>query len=68
MYHVCFRIPKYEKGPSPLPLSFDRVNEGRPPASDARVLNPPIDILGVILTHIPAKSLASPIGPLPPVR
>jgi hypothetical protein len=59
MYHICFRIPEYKKVPSPLPLSFDRVNERRPPASDARVLNLPIELLGVILAHVPAESLAS---------
>ena len=33
----------------PLPLSFERVNEGRPPLSAAPLLNLPFEILGSIL-------------------
>lgn len=43
----------------PLPLSFDRVNEGRPPCSTAPLLNLPSEILGIILEHIASDSLAS---------
>lgn len=43
----------------PLPLSFDRVNEGRPARSKASLLNLPIEIIGVILQWITPDSLAS---------
>jgi len=43
----------------PLPLSFDRVNEGRPARSKAPLLNLPTEILGVILQWIIPDSLAS---------
>jgi hypothetical protein len=43
----------------PLPLSFDRVNGNRPPASDTALFKLPIEILGLILQHIPSSSLPS---------
>jgi len=43
----------------PLPLSFDRVNEGRPNRSKAPFLNLPTEILGVILQWTAPESLAS---------
>lgn len=43
----------------PLPLSFDRVNEGRPPCSTAQLFRLPFEVLAVILQHIPSGSLAS---------
>lgn len=43
----------------PLPLSFDRVLEGRSPHSTAPLLNLPFEILGVILHHVETASLAS---------
>ncbi|KAL8668042.1 MAG: hypothetical protein Q9202_000020 [Teloschistes flavicans] len=43
----------------PLPLSFDRVNEGNPPRSSAPLLNLPFELLGTILEHIPPESLSS---------
>ncbi|MCJ1236182.1 hypothetical protein MMC14_004159 [Varicellaria rhodocarpa] len=41
------------------PLSFDRVNEGRPSQSSAQNFQLPVEILGEILHHIPSASLAS---------
>lgn len=43
----------------PLPLSFDRVLEGRSPQSTAPLLKLPFEILGVILHHVEPASLAS---------
>lgn len=43
----------------PLPLSFDRVNEGRPPASSARLLKLPTEILGEIFHCTPEDALSS---------
>ncbi|KAL2010954.1 hypothetical protein VTN00DRAFT_3672 [Thermoascus crustaceus] len=43
----------------PLPLTFDRVNEGRPPSSNALLFKLPVEILANILLHIPQDSLAS---------
>lgn len=42
----------------PLPLSFDRVNEGEPPASTAPLFRFPVEVIGEILKHIPQTSLA----------
>lgn len=42
-----------------LPLSFDRVNEGRPPVSSAPLFRLPVEILNLINLHVPASSLAS---------
>ena len=41
----------------PLPLSFDRVNEGLPAVSDSPLFNVPIEILGLILQHVTEESL-----------
>ena len=46
-----------EKVP-PLPLSFDRVNEGRPPSSTARLFKLPFEILALMIQYVPAESLA----------
>lgn len=43
---------------SPLPLSFDRVNEGRPPTSNARLFKLPLELLSKVL-YVPDDSLAS---------
>ena len=43
----------------PLPLSFDRVMEGRSPQSAAPLLKLPFEILGAILQHVEPASLAS---------
>lgn len=43
----------------PLPLSFDRVNEGRPPRSSSQLLNLPTEILAVITRFVESNSLAS---------
>jgi len=43
----------------PLPLSFDRVNEGRPPLSTAPLFKIPLEILSLIGLHVPSFSLAS---------
>lgn len=43
----------------PLPLSFDRVNDGRPPASTAPLFKIPLEILNLINLHVPSTSLAS---------
>ncbi|MCJ1251963.1 hypothetical protein MMC30_009201 [Trapelia coarctata] len=42
-----------------LPLSFDRVNEGRPPVSTAPLFKLPVEILNLVNLHVPASSLAS---------
>ncbi len=41
----------------PLPLSFDRVNAGQPPRSNAALFTLPYEILGRILVHISSESL-----------
>lgn len=41
----------------PLPLSFDRVNAGQPPHSDAALFNLPYEILGLILGYMSSESL-----------
>ncbi|MCJ1434204.1 hypothetical protein MMC27_003571 [Xylographa pallens] len=41
----------------PLPLSFDRVNEGLPAVSDCPLFNIPIEILGLILQNVTEESL-----------
>ncbi len=43
----------------PRPLSFDRVNEGRPPNSTAMPFQLPFEILGAITEHLHPTSLAS---------
>lgn len=43
----------------PLPLSFDRVNEGRAPVSLAPLFQLPVEILNLILQHVEHASLAS---------
>lgn len=42
----------------PLPLSFDRVNQGQPPISTAPLFQLPAEILGEVLQYIPWSSLA----------
>ena len=42
----------YGRGDIPLPFYYDHVNEGRPPDSNAPLLNLPVEILGEILGHI----------------
>ena len=44
---------------SPRPLSFDRVNEGKGPVSEALLFTLPFEILGQILESLPRSSLAS---------
>lgn len=41
------------------PLSFDRVNEGRPSASTSPLFRIPLEILNLINLHVPSSSLAS---------
>ena len=41
------------------PLSFDRVNEGKAPASDALLFTLPLEIIGQILETLPRSSLSS---------
>lgn len=43
----------------PLPLFFDRVNEGRPPRSNASLFRLPFEILAAITQHLSESSLAS---------
>jgi F-box domain len=43
----------------PLPLTYDRVNEGRPPSSDTPLFRLPVELLNAILLHISHDSLAS---------
>ncbi|KKA24248.1 hypothetical protein T310_1787 [Rasamsonia emersonii CBS 393.64] len=43
----------------PVPLSFDRINEGRPPSSNAPLFELPLEILWRILLYVPSDSLAS---------
>lgn len=43
----------------PLPLSFDRVNEGRFPQSNSLLFKLPFEVLGQILQHVEPASLAS---------
>jgi hypothetical protein len=43
----------------PLPLSFDRINEGRPPKSTALLFQQPFEIIGAIAQLIPPDSLNS---------
>lgn len=45
--------------PLPVPLSFDRVNEGRAPRSKCLLFKLPFEILGMILQHVEHASLAS---------
>ncbi|KAL8815522.1 MAG: hypothetical protein Q9191_008457, partial [Dirinaria sp. TL-2023a] len=47
-----------EKVP-PLPLSFDRVNDGQPPRSSAPLFKLPVEILSAILQHFEPESVAS---------
>ena len=57
-----FRGDKNEYGKDAvpaIPLTFDRVNEGRPPQTNARLFQLPFEILGVILEYIPSDSLAA---------
>lgn len=42
-----------------LPLSFDRVNNGRPPKSKSPLFQLPTEVLGLILQHVEVDSLAS---------
>jgi hypothetical protein len=44
---------------SPLPLSLDRVNEGRFPSSDAAIFRLPVELLSKIILCVPQESLAS---------
>ena len=41
------------------PLSFDRVNEGRPSQSSSPLFRLPVEMIGEILRHIPQASLSS---------
>ncbi|KAH8586611.1 hypothetical protein B0O99DRAFT_643995 [Bisporella sp. PMI_857] len=51
---------KYEKDPVlPLPLTFDRVMEHRPPTSTSALFNLPVEILGVVLEFVESSSLAT---------
>ncbi|KAL8734033.1 MAG: hypothetical protein Q9166_001794 [cf. Caloplaca sp. 2 TL-2023] len=43
----------------PRPLTFDRVSEGRPPVSEAKLLNLPTEILALVVESIPKESLVS---------
>ena len=43
----------------PLPLSFDRVNQGRSPQSNNLLFKLPLELLGEILQHVESSSLAS---------
>lgn len=43
----------------PLPLSFDRVNEGRFPQSNSLLFKLPFEVLGQILQHVEPASLPS---------
>lgn len=50
----------YGKEVVPLvPLSFDRINEGRPPSSNAFLFELPLEILSQILLYVPSDSLTS---------
>ncbi|KAL2012916.1 hypothetical protein VTN00DRAFT_441 [Thermoascus crustaceus] len=50
---------EYGKDVVPLPLSFDKVNEGRPPSSRSLLFQLPMELLREILQRVPADSLAS---------
>ncbi|MCJ1426647.1 hypothetical protein MMC29_004550 [Sticta canariensis] len=43
----------------PIPLFFDRVNEGRPPNSNSFLFQLPFEVLGVITRYLSESSLAS---------
>lgn len=43
----------------PLPLSFDRVNEGRHPVSLAPLFQLPLEVLSIIIHHVEPASLAA---------
>lgn len=49
----------YKNVTRPEPLTFDRVNEGHPPASGASLFKLPVEVLANILLHIPDESLPS---------
>ena len=61
MMHVSSRSKNHyaKEVVPPLPLSFDRVNEGQSPSSTAPLFKLPFEILGSILEHVPPASLAS---------
>ena len=43
----------------PLPLSFDRVNEGRAPTCSMLLFRMPLEIIGLILGYIPLETLSA---------
>ena len=43
----------------PLPITFDRVLEHRPPTSASALFNLPVEILGLILEFVESSSLAA---------
>jgi hypothetical protein len=43
----------------PLPLTFDRVMENRPPTTTARLFKMPIEILALILKYVDSSFLAA---------
>lgn len=43
----------------PIPLSFDRVNEGRPPTSKSLIFQLPFEILRIIVLYLSESSLAA---------
>ena len=43
----------------PLPLLFDRVSEGRKPASGTKLFNVPLEVLALVVQKVPEASLAS---------
>ena len=55
-----FASPRFEEDTIPVePLSFDRVNEGRAPRTNALLFHLPFEILNVILQFVTSESLSS---------
>lgn len=49
----------YKEETTPRPLTFDRVNEGRPPSSHSILFKLPVEVLANILLYIPQESFPS---------
>ena len=59
VFNVSDRIDQYAKEVDPpLPLAFDRVNQGQPLTSNAFLFRFPVEIIGEILQYVPQDSLA----------
>jgi hypothetical protein len=66
-YVMQLIMPKFTPGPDkygkeivpPLPLSFDRVMEGRPPSTPAPLFGLPDEIISIIVQNVDHESLKS---------